>query len=115
MLSSGPGKVFGVRNTVIRAALSQIPACVASAARSITATRPMPARVSANEKAQPLCPAPTIMTLWSIPGRSGTQSAGSGPSSRNESRAAASGSPGSITTGGSENCARALGTSSIEL
>ena len=56
----GPGKVFGVRNTFIRAAFSQMPARASSGAWSITDTLPMPARRSAKASAQPDCPPPTI-------------------------------------------------------
>ncbi len=92
---SGPGRVFGVRNTFIRAAFSQTPARASSSAMSITATLPIPARRNAKAKAHPLCPPPTITTLWSIPGRSGTQFCGSGPISLSAVRASVSGSVGS--------------------
>ena len=97
MPSSGPGNVFGVRSTFIRAAFRQTPALFSSSAMSMTETRPIPARRSAQANAQPDCPPPTITTLWSIgrpsgSARSGTQFCGSGPSSRSASRAPASGS-----------------------
>ncbi len=81
---SGPGRVFAVRNTVIRAALSHTPAASSPSAWSITVTLPIPARRKAKANPHPLCPPPTIATLWSIavpsgPGRSGTQFCGSGP------------------------------------
>ena len=60
---SGPGKVFGVRSTFIRAAFSHTPARVSSAAMSMTATLPIPARRNAKAKAQPLCPPPTIIDV----------------------------------------------------
>jgi hypothetical protein len=63
MPSSGPGNVFGVRSTFIRAAFRQTPALFSSSAISITETRPIPARRSAQAKAQPDCPPPTITTL----------------------------------------------------
>ena len=67
--SSGPGKLFAVRNTFIRAAFSHTPARASSSAASMTDTLPMPARRSAKANALPLCPPPTIATLWSMPGR----------------------------------------------
>jgi len=92
MPNSGPGSVFGVRSTCILAPLRQIPARSASGAASIAETLPIPARRSAKAKAQPVWPPPTMTTLWSVPSRSGTQFAGSGPWRRSASRAARSGS-----------------------
>ena len=81
----------------IRAALSQMPARSSIGAVSRIVTLPIPARRSANASAQPVWPPRTIATLWSIPGRSGTQLAGSGPIMRRAVRAQASGSFGWLT------------------
>src|SRR5471032_800282 len=91
MPSSGPVSVFGVRSLFMRARFSQTPAPASSDAASITDTLPIPARRNANANAAPVCPPPTITTLWSIPSRSGTQLSGSGPNRRSASSALASG------------------------
>jgi hypothetical protein len=76
----------------MRARVSQMPAPASSAAASITETLPIPARRRAKAKVEPVCPPPTMSTLWSIPERSVTQLSGSGPIRRRVSRAAKSGS-----------------------
>ncbi len=76
----------------MRAAFSQMPARCSSGAASRMVTLPIPARRRAKASAQPVCPPPMMATLWSMPGRSGTQLAGSGPIRRSAVRASASGS-----------------------
>ena len=46
----------------------QIPPPRRPRAASITETLPIPARRNAKANAQPVCPPPTIRTLWSMPG-----------------------------------------------